>query len=87
MLWPGRGRTHQIRAHLAHIGNPVLGDKEWAGDVPSLERIKKAGLPPAPRLMLHAYKLTVPHPATGKALRFTAPPPPDFKSYWTHVKK
>ena len=38
------GRTHQIRIHLASIGHPVLGDRRYGG-------------PPAPRLMLHAWKL------------------------------
>lgn len=38
------GRTHQIRVHLASIGCPVLGDRRYGG-------------PPAPRLMLHAWKL------------------------------
>src|SRR5437763_9304763 len=44
------GRTHQIRVHLASIGHPVVGDKRYGG-------------PPAPRLMLHAWKLE--HPMVG----------------------
>jgi 23S rRNA-/tRNA-specific pseudouridylate synthase len=38
------GRTHQIRVHLASIGHPIAGDRRYGG-------------PPAPRLMLHAWKL------------------------------
>lgn len=44
------GRTHQIRIHLAAIGHAVAGDRRYGG-------------PPAPRLMLHAWKLE--HPAVG----------------------
>ncbi len=44
------GRTHQIRIHLASIGHPVAGDRRYGG-------------PPAPRLMLHAWKLE--HPSVG----------------------
>jgi RluA family pseudouridine synthase len=44
------GRTHQIRIHLASIGHPVAGDRRYGG-------------PPAPRLMLHAWKLE--HPFIG----------------------
>ncbi len=44
------GRTHQIRIHLASIGHPIAGDKRYGG-------------PPAPRLMLHAWKLE--HPSIG----------------------
>ena len=44
------GRTHQIRIHLASIGHPILGDRRYGG-------------PPAPRLMLHAWRLE--HPSIG----------------------
>jgi len=45
------GRTHQIRIHLSGIGHPVVGDKRYGGLS-------------APRLMLHAWKLS--HPAIGE---------------------
>lgn len=51
------GRTHQIRIHLASIGHPVAGDQRYGG-------------PPAPRLMLHAWKLE--HDSIGTV---EAPPP------------
>lgn len=54
------GRTHQIRIHLASIGHPVLGDRRYGG-------------PPAPRLMLHAWKLE--HASLGV---LEAPIPIDF---------
>lgn len=63
------GRTHQIRAHLAHAGHPIIGDKVYAPK-------NIAGL--APRQMLHAWRLALEHPQTGELLRFTAFPPADF---------
>lgn len=63
------GRTHQIRVHLAHAGWPLLGDTVYAsGAVAAL----------APRQMLHAWKLALPHPLTGKRLSFQQVPPADF---------
>jgi 23S rRNA pseudouridine1911/1915/1917 synthase len=59
------GRTHQIRVHLAAIGHPLIGD--WL-----------YGARNAPRPMLHAAELKMPHPLTGKPLRVGAPPPDDF---------
>ena len=60
-LIPETGRPHQIRVHLAHIGCPVVGDPLYG----PADR-------PAPRLYLHAYRLTLPHPATGERITFTA---------------
>lgn len=65
------GRTHQIRVHLHHIGTPILGDPIYG---------KKHTLP-APRLLLHAWKLSFNHPISGKKVAFTAPPPIDFKPW------
>lgn len=55
------GRKHQIRAHLAHLGHPVLGD----------DRYGVAG----PRLCLHALQLSLTHPRTGAPLVLVAPLP------------
>ena len=65
------GRTHQIRIHLAEAGHPLLGERVYTRgyDGPWI---------PAPRVMLHAQELGFVHPATGEALRWTRPPPPDF---------
>jgi 23S rRNA pseudouridine1911/1915/1917 synthase len=71
---PLTGRTHQIRAHLAHIGFPVMGDNEF--DKPA------EGEPRAPRLMLHAYRIAFEHPASGRPALFTAEPPKDFADFW-----
>ncbi|MDR2076168.1 MAG: dephospho-CoA kinase [Desulfovibrio sp.] len=63
------GRTHQIRVHLAHLGHPVLGDPLYAPP-------DKAD--PAPRQMLHAWKLALDHPCTGRRICAVCPPPEDF---------
>ncbi len=71
---PLTGRTHQIRAHLAHMGHPVMGDNEF--DKPP------AGEAKPPRLMLHAYSIAFEHPASGRPALFDAPPPKDFVDFW-----
>jgi len=52
---PLTGRTHQIRVHLAHLGNPVIGDVFYGGL-------------PSSRLWLHAWKLELPHPVNGEPI-------------------
>lgn len=66
---PKTGRTHQIRVHLAEYGLPILGDDLY-GEASAL----------APRLMLHASRLTFPHPITGAELTAISPLPLDFKT-------
>jgi tRNA pseudouridine32 synthase/23S rRNA pseudouridine746 synthase/23S rRNA pseudouridine1911/1915/1917 synthase len=61
------GRKHQIRVHLANIGYPVVGDKKYG---PTKEGHS--------RLMLHACRLSFPHPFTGKRLQFEAKVPSHF---------
>jgi tRNA pseudouridine32 synthase/23S rRNA pseudouridine746 synthase len=58
-LQPRTGRTHQLRVHLAAVGHPILGDALYAAP-PARDR--------APRLMLHARALQLPHPAGGTPL-------------------
>ena len=59
MLEPVTGRTHQLRVHMQAIGHPVIGDMLYA-----------EGLPPAPRMLLHASQLTL----TTEGLQFECPP-------------
>jgi 23S rRNA pseudouridine1911/1915/1917 synthase len=73
------GRTHQIRAHLLSIGRPIINDPQYGGtpqSVPSTLRdaLKKA----ITRQALHAWKLELKHPVSGKALSVMAPIPSDF---------
>jgi 23S rRNA pseudouridine1911/1915/1917 synthase len=77
------GRTHQIRVHLAHIGFPVVGDPLYAG-----RRRVPAGCTPAlaavlrafPRQALHAARLKLTHPVTGREHAWEAPLPEDMQS-------
>jgi len=71
------GRTHQIRVHFQHLGFPVLGDDTY-GNRQSKHVMELTGYS-APRLMLHAQKLTFTHPRTGRKKTCEAPLPADFK--------
>jgi tRNA pseudouridine32 synthase / 23S rRNA pseudouridine746 synthase len=64
-LRPQTGRTHQLRVHMLALGHPILGDTLYA-DGPARDH---------PRLMLHAERLALVHPATGARLAFRAPVP------------
>ena len=74
-LSPQTGRTHQLRAHLAAIGHPILGDGKYGGKEAFLEK------PPlAKNMMLHAREIAVPHPEDETTLRVTAPLPSHFSA-------
>ncbi len=66
------GRTHQIRVHCAYINHPILGDRVYGGKQKSLETTPK-------RQMLHAHRLTFPHPGTDGLKEYEAPLPEDFR--------
>lgn len=59
------GRFHQIRAQLAFIGHPIVGDRKYRA---------KASLP-GRQIALYAHSLTIKHPINKKALCFVSPPP------------
>lgn len=61
------GITHQIRAHLYHLGLGILGDPLYQPP-----ELKAASKPEVNRMMLHASELTFTHPKTGAVLHFTA---------------
>ena len=80
-IQPMTGRTHQIRAHLAFIGHPVVGDKiyidlnlfrEYVMEGLNETMLKRLKLP---RLALHASRLSFRHPATRELVRFSSKPP------------
>ena len=75
-LLPVTGRTHQLRAHCAAIGAPILGDGKYGGAAAHL-----AGLPNAGRLHLHARSLSIPLPQGGR-LQATAPLPLHMRQSW-----
>jgi 23S rRNA pseudouridine955/2504/2580 synthase len=69
------GRTHQIRVHLAHAGHPVLGDAKY-GDFALNRALERKGLR---RLLLHAHRLRLRHPATGERVALESPLPEDMR--------
>jgi RluA family pseudouridine synthase len=69
---PRTGRKHQVRAHLAAKGLPILGDVRYGGQA------EIAGLRVA-RVMLHARALRLLHPVTGQPLDLECPYPSDFR--------
>jgi 23S rRNA pseudouridine955/2504/2580 synthase len=75
-LLPLTGRTHQLRAHCAAIGTPILGDGKYGGAAAHIP-----GGAAEHRLHLHARSLAIPHPA-GFTLKITAPLPAHMRRMW-----
>jgi 23S rRNA pseudouridine1911/1915/1917 synthase len=79
----GTGRTHQIRVHLAHVGHPVVGDREYAFGgsrrvTPSERRGAERLEELAPRQVLHAALLSFRHPVTGEPVTVRSEWPADL---------
>jgi 23S rRNA pseudouridine1911/1915/1917 synthase len=97
---PRTGRTHQIRIHLTHIRHPVLCDKLYGG---GRTKISELELIPARQIShdsearfgklilarhaLHAHKLTITNPTTGKLQAFEAPLHADMENTLTALRK
>jgi 23S rRNA pseudouridine1911/1915/1917 synthase len=76
------GRTHQIRVHLAHLGFPVFGDPVYGGRRRALAgagAALAAALQAFKRQALHAQRLELRHPRSGRRMVFSAPPPRDLQ--------
>ena len=71
------GRTHQIRVHLAALKHPITGDEKY-GDPDLNRQLKRQGLR---RMFLHAARMELAHPLTGKPLVLEAPLPEDLRSF------
>ena len=84
-LEPVTGRTHQLRAHMAEVGHPILGDGKYGGS--AAENAGDgwgagAGGEVSRKLHLHARRLSVEHPVTKATLTFDAPLPDHMARTW-----
>lgn len=71
------GRTHQIRVHFQHLGYPIAGDETYGAK--QTKRLAEQTGYAAPRVLLHAQKLSFIHPRSEKRMDFEAPVPADFR--------
>jgi len=81
------GRTHQIRAHMKHIGNPIFNDQRYGGNkilkgtiFNKYKQFVENCFKLLPRQALHAKTLSFNHPRTNERLAFETELPNDFKS-------
>ena len=84
-VFPRTGRTHQIRVHLSHIGCPIVCDPLYTGRRVLTQSELQGGRPDdhvvLDRLALHARRLMLHHPFSGKRLEFEAPIPPALQQF------
>lgn len=91
LILPKTGRTHQIRVHLAHIGCPVLCDRQYGGRAevtrgeirrdPALTEVILA------RQALHARRLHLIHPHSGEPIEIEAPLPDDLRTVLAELRQ
>ncbi|GGA31395.1 RluA family pseudouridine synthase [Neptunicoccus cionae] len=84
-LVPITGRTHQLRAHMAEIGHPIIGDGKYGTNSQVNEGDgwgAQLGGSVSRKLHLHARSLAIPHPVSGAKMTFTAPLPDHMAQTW-----
>ncbi|MDO5370033.1 RluA family pseudouridine synthase, partial [Paracoccus sp. (in: a-proteobacteria)] len=84
-LVPVTGRTHQLRAHMAELGHPIIGDGKYGGS--GQENLgdgwgAQLGGEISRKLHLHARSISFDHPITGKRITLTAPLPEHMARTW-----
>jgi tRNA pseudouridine65 synthase len=80
---PHSGRPHQIRRHLKHINHPIVGDVRYGKAEHNRLFRRRFNLE---RMVLHAERLTLPHPALGEPLTAVAPLPPELCELLTALR-
>ncbi|MCF7954963.1 MAG: RluA family pseudouridine synthase [Phycisphaerae bacterium] len=90
-LSPKTGRTHQLRVHMQYIKHPIVADDMYGGKVIYNWQVEdRPAAPEEPlinRTALHAWKLELDHPTTGKRMLFTADLPDDIQHLINNLRE
>ena len=88
---PKTGRTHQIRAHLAHLGFPIVGDDKYGDFALNRQLAKNRGGTRSnlclTRMFLHASSIQFKHPLSGQRIKLIAPLSADLRAFIDHLEQ